>query len=213
MKKTIITISAVGILLALGSCNTNNYGNWTAGEDGSIIVKFDDMEVEVDGEQATLYTNDKPATRDEQHSVEYITQRVKKFYELMDDQQCCSESYLKLRAQAEKKAKEKNTDLYEGARIMYNHWSLERYQGTGDKDWSYEILGVGAITQNHAMVLVNVGQRFGTKIKLHLVLERGDWYVDNFDIWTDVSFDGSVEVYEEQEVYYDEKEMMQEYIE
>jgi hypothetical protein len=43
-------------------------------------------------------------------------------------------------------------------------------------------------------------------------MERGDWYVDNFEGLYQMGFDAGVQVYEEHPIYYNEKEMMGDYI-
>lgn len=217
MKKNIIILGAVGILLALGSCkkSSNEKGNEIGpfNEDGSLTIKIADMDLELEDTEVAPYKDDEPAPDDELHTKEYITERVWSFYKLKDDKKCCSESYLKLRAQTEELAESKGTDLREGVRLMDNHWTLAPSEEYVSEDWSFEVMDVVLITKNRAMAVVNVNQQYGSKIKLHLVLERGDWYVDNFDLWTETSLDGTVEVYEEMEVYYNEKEMMTKYIE
>ena len=61
-------------------------------------------------------------------------------------------------------------------------------------------------------MLVRVEDIYETEMKLLLVYERGDWYVYNFDIETQVGFDAGVQVYEEYEVDYNERVIMLEYI-
>lgn len=213
MKRIIITLGAVSLLLMLSCCNhKNTVERISPNEDGSLTLRIGTLELELDEADAAEYTNDDPAPDDKLHTKEYITQRVKSFYELMDDGKCCSENYLKLRKQAEQTAANRGTNLKEETGLKENHWTLAQFESDGNEDWSYEVLGVGVITKNRALVLVDINQHFGSKIKLHLVLERGDWYVDNFDIWMETGFDATVEVYEEMEVYYNEKEMMQKFI-
>lgn len=166
----------------------------------------------LDSIEADTIANDEPAPNDKQHNTHYIIQRVKSFYELKDDQQCCSENYLRLRALAEKVAKNVGKDLTEDADLVYNHWTLASDDDENLKDWNFEVLEVDNVTMNRAEVLVEIKLHYETKMKLHLVFERGDWYVDNFDMVSQVSFDAGVQVYEEHGVYYKEREMMTEYI-
>lgn len=212
------TLWTAGLLLMFSSCNWGGKskggpidGGSGIGIDTATVAKLDILKA-LDSIEADTITDDEPAPNDKQHNSFYIIQRVKTFYELKDDQQCCSEHYLRLRALAEKVAKNKGKDLQEEADLVYNHWTLASWEDEDLKDWSFEVLDVDNVTIHRAEVLVEVRLHYETKMKLYLVFERGDWYVDNFDMVSQVSFDASVQVYEEHEVYYNEKEMMTEYI-
>ena len=220
MNKTMITLWTAGLLSLFSSCNwggkdkskdTPICGGPGIGIDTATVAKLDIYDA-LDSIEADTIANDEPAPNDKQHNTHYIIQRVKSFYELKDDQQCCSENYLRLRALAEKVAKSAGKDLTEDADLVYNHWTLASDDDENLKDWNFEVLEVDNVTMNRAEVLVEIKLHYETKMKLHLVFERGDWYVDNFDMVSQVSFDAGVQVYEEHGVYYKEREMMTEYI-
>ena len=226
MKKMMITIGAAGSLLMMTSCLKGGIFNGVLGDgtdtdsviDGGHGIGIDtatinmmEISMMLDSIEGDTIVNDNPAPNDKLHSEKHIKERVNAFYKLMDDQQCCSNHYLKIRALAEKKARIEKKDLTE-AHLLSNHWTLANYEDDLDENWSYQILGVTGITMHRAEVLVDISQQFGSKMKLHLVLENGDWRVDNFDMVTQTGYDAVVEVYEEQEVYYNELEMMIDYI-
>ena len=144
--------------------------------------------------------------KDEKHNEAYITERVQSFYELQDDQKCCSKSYLKLYKEA-KKISERDGTIF----LDCDHWTMSN--DIVSDNWKYQILSIDCISDNTALAMVQINENYyETKMKLALVFERGDWYVDNFIGVTQTAFDASVEVFEEQEIYYDEKEMMRNYI-
>lgn len=170
----------------------------------NIIDAFDSL-------MADTITNDEKAPNDRLHSTKYLIDRVHSFYKLMDDEQCCSKNYRTLRALAEKVAKIEGIELTE-EHLERNHWTLGDNEDAANPDWSFKILDIDNVTKYRAEVLVEVNKYYETKMKLHLVMENDDWFVDNFDMVSQVGFDAAVQVYEEHEVYYNEKEMMSEYI-
>ena len=212
MKKLIMTLSASGLLLMLSSCHGDGKGN------GSVIcggpgVGIDTATVRMlDSLYADPIEKDEPAPNDKQHNTHYILQRVKTFYTLMDDKQCCSESYLKLYQQTEELCKKNGKELRKTVLDDNNHWTFEDDDSDPGENWNYEILEVEQVTKNYAHVIVKISKNYETTLRLHLVMERGDWYVDNFEGLYQMGFDASVEVYEEHPIYYNEKEMMENYI-
>lgn len=216
LKHLATLIGVVGLSLMLGGCiKLKKQGdNVISGGPGigidSATVKKIDIGLALDEALADPIKNDQPAPADKRHTTKYIMDRVHSFYKDKNDKTSCSQSYLKLRALTKQVCAVKGddiTDLLEG-----NHWTLSADGDMPGKDWSFAILDVDNVTMYHAEVLVSVKEYYETKMKLHMVYERGDWYVDNFDMLTQVGFDAGVQVYEEHEVDYNEKEIMQEYI-
>lgn len=217
MKKTMMTLCAAGLMLMLGSCFEGNKpkeniisGGPGIGIDTATVNKIDISEA-FDSMMADTIANDEKAPDDRLHSTKYIIDRVNSLYKLMDDEQCCSKHYLALRALAEKVARTKGKDLKDED-FVDNHWTLGDDEDANHPDWSFKILNIDNVTKYRAEALVEIKKYYETQMKLHLVFERDDWYVDNFDMLSQVSFDAAVQVYEEHEVYYNEKEMMAEYI-
>lgn len=214
MRKMSKTWGVLGILLMFGGCIKGGKtdgdimdGGHGIGIDSATVNRLD-VAFALDSIMADTIRNDGAAPKDEPHSVERISERVKTFYRLMDDGRCCSTNYLALRALAEKVTGMEGADLKEKVGLEENHWTMGEDEDAANKDWSYQILEVEGITMHRAEVLVEVKKYYETRLRLHLVLERGDWYVDNFDVVTQTAYDAVVGVYEEHEVYYNEKEMM-----
>lgn len=216
MKKIMIGICTAGLVLC--SC----FNDWKVGggndvKDGgpgtaidTATVRKIEIGMALDSIEADTIVDDEKSPNDKMHTSKHIIDRVHSFYKLRDDQQSCSENYLKLRRLTEQVCQlqeEEINDLLEG-----NHWTLEPDDDDPGEEWSFQILSVDNVSMYKADVLVEIKKYYESKLKLHLVFERGDWYVDNFDMVSQVSFDASVQVYEEHEVYYNEKEMMLQYI-
>jgi len=215
MKGFMIGLCAAGLMF--GSCIKGGKfddGNIRDGGHGigidTATVNMIEMSLLLDSIEADTIANDKPSPNDKLHSTKHIFDRVHSFYKLRDDQQCCSENYLKLRMLMEKVCRQQDEDIRE--LLTDNHWTLEYNGEDPGEDWSFQILDVDNVTMYKAEALVEVKKNYESKMKLHLVFERGDWYVDNFDMVSQVGFDAAVQVYEEHEVYYNEKEMMIQYI-
>jgi hypothetical protein len=216
MKYLATLISVVGMCLMLGGCfkQIKHEGDVQSGGQGigidTATVKKIDIGLALKDILTDPIKDDEPAPADKQHTMKYIMDRVNSFYKQQDDQTSCSQNYLKLRALTEQVCAEKGddiTDLLEG-----NHWTLSDEDDTPGKDWRYKIVDVDNVTKYQAEVLVRVEDIYETEMKLLLVYERGDWYVYNFDIETQVGFDAGVQVYEEYEVDYNERVIMLEYI-
>lgn len=207
------TMALTGIAtLLLSACN------WGTKEPPKVIcggpgIGIDTATVKMlDSLYADPIEKDEPAPNDKQHNTHYILQRVKTFYKLMDDQQCCSESYLKLYRQTEELCKKNGQELRKAVLDDSNHWTFEDDDSDPGEDWHYDIQEVEKVTMHYAHVVVKVSKNYDTTLRLHLVMERGDWYVDNFEGLYQMGFDAGVEVYEEHPIYYNEQEMMKEYI-
>ena len=215
-KAIMMALGTAGLLLMFGNCNGGEKGTGVVTDGGHGIgidtatVKRLDMQLAIDSIEADTIANDTPAPNDKKHNTWYIIQRVKTFYTLRDDQQCCSQNYLKLRQLTEKLCKEKGTNIKE--LLEDNHWTLEYGGGDPGEGWSFEPLSVDNVTMHGAGALVEVGADFKSTMKLQLVFERDDWYVDNFDMVSQTGFDATVEVYEEHEVSYNERELMIDYL-
>lgn len=215
MKKILIGICAAG--LTFGCCfndGKTDGGNARDGGPGIAIdtatVNLIELGMALDNIEADTIVNDEKSPGDKLHSTKHIIDRVNSFYKLRDDQQCCSKNYLSLRMLTERACQLNDDDIRDI--LTDNHWTLEHGDEDPGDEWSFKILSVDNVTMFKAEALVEVKMYYESKMKLHLVFERGDWYVDNFDMVSEVGFDATVEVYEEHEVYYNEKEMMIEYI-
>lgn len=218
MKKIITKMGIMSFLLMLGSCFQGGKQDENVIDGGHGIgidtatINMQDVPDKLDSIIAAGIIKDEPAPEDKLHTISYITEKVKSFYESMDDKKACSTNYLELLALTEKVAKSEGKNLREDDDLLENHWTVGDTEDAHNKDWSYEILGVRKITKYSAIVLVNVKMYYETKMKIHLVLENDDWRADNFEMVSQVSFDATVQVYEEHPVYYNEKEMMANYI-
>lgn len=212
MKKLIMTLGAAGLLLMFCNCHRDGKGNGNVISGGPGIGTDTATVKMLDSLYADPIEKDEPAPEDKLHSTYYILQRVKTFYKLMDDKQCCSEGYLKLYHQTEELCKQRKTELRKTVLEDNNHWTFEDDDSDPGENWHYEILEVEQVTKNYAHVVVKIIKNYETTLRLHLVMERGDWYVDNFEGLYQMGFDAGVQVYEEHPIYYNEKEMMGDYI-
>ena len=179
------------------------------GIDTAAVRRIDIM-LALDSILADSVKEDGPAPADKEHTMKYLRDRVRGFYEAKDDATSCTESYMRLRALAKETMKERGETLEDW--MEESHWTLSEKGNEPGEDWRYEIVGVDHITKCRAEVLVIVKEYYETKMKLHMVMERGDWYVDNFEMLTQTGFDATVQVYEEHEVTYNEREIMVDYI-
>lgn len=217
MKKIITAMGIMSILLMLGSCFQSGKVDGNNIKDGGHGIGIDTTTVNqieisllLDSIEAADKVKDEPSPNDKLHSTKHIFDRVHSFYKLMDDQQSCSENYLKLRMLTEKVCKQQEDEIKD--LLETNHWTLEYNGEDPGEEWSFQILGIDNVTMYRAEALVEIKKYYESKMKLHLVFERDDWYVDNFDMVSQVGFDAGVQVYEEHPVYYNEKEMMIQYI-
>ena len=123
------------------------------------------------------------------HSQEYITQRIDSIYKYMDDAVCCSNRYNDLTNQACKIADELE-DLY----IDCDHWVVGQDIAP---DWSYKIRNIKIESDSIAWVEMTIHNFSDRKVKLKLLYEREDWFVD--DILTTYEEDGVAKEFSEQE--------------
>ena len=168
MKKIVF---ALLVLLLMAACG----GQKTQGSD--VVV----------GDSAT--TDSVVVPGDEKHNTEYIRQRIDAVYGCYKnpkynetgmrvmksrgnlDSLYCSQRYKELLDQA--------LELTDEDEILldYDHWTNSQ----DDNDFTYEIGQVEIKTDSTAVVQVNA-KNFGNEytIKLGLLFERNDWYVDDF---------------------------------
>ena len=123
------------------------------------------------------------------HSQEYITQRIDSIYKYRDDDICCSNRYNDLTNQACKIAEELS-DLY----IDCDHWIMGQDIAP---DWSYKIRNINIESDSIAWVKMTIHNFSDRKVKLKLLYEREDWFVD--DILTTYVENGVTKELSEQE--------------
>ena len=123
------------------------------------------------------------------HTKEYITQRIDTIYKYRDDDMCCSKRYNDLTNQACKIAEELE-DMF----IDSDHWVVG--QDINPK-WSYKIRNIKIESDSIAWVELNIHNFSDHKVRLKLLYEREDWFVD--DILTTFVEDGVAKEYSEQE--------------
>ena len=123
------------------------------------------------------------------HTKEYITQRIDTIYKYRDDDMCCSKRYNDLTNQACKIAEELE-DMF----IDSDHWVVG--QDINPK-WSYKIRNIKIESDSIPWVELNIHNFSDHKVRLKLLYEREDWFVD--DILTTFVEDGVAKEYSEQE--------------
>ena len=123
------------------------------------------------------------------HSKEYITQRIDTIYKYRDDAVCCSNRYNELTNQACKIADELE-DLY----IDCEHWVVGQ---DIDPKWSYKVSNINIESDSIAWAEMTIHNFSDHKVRLKLLYERGDWFVD--DILTTYVENGVAKELSEQE--------------
>jgi hypothetical protein len=123
------------------------------------------------------------------HTKEYITQRIDTIYKYKDDAVCCSNRYNELTNQACKIADELE-DLY----IECDHWVVGQ---DIDPNWSYKISNINIESDSIAWAEMSIHNFSDHKVRLKLLYERGDWFVD--DILTTYVENGVAKEFSEQE--------------
>ena len=123
------------------------------------------------------------------HSQQYITQRIDSIYKYMDDAVCCSNRYNELTNQACKIADEIE-DLF----IDSDHWVAGQ---DIDPKWSYKIRNIKIESDSIAWAEMTIHNFSDRKVRLKLLYERGDWFVD--DILTTYVENGVAKEFSEQE--------------
>lgn len=123
------------------------------------------------------------------HTQEYISQRIDTIYKYRDDAVCCSNRYNDLTNQACKIAEELS-DLY----IDCDHWIMGQDVAS---DWSYKIRYINIESDSIAWAEMTIHNFSDRKVRLKLLYERGDWFVD--DILTTFVENGVAKEFSEQE--------------
>ena len=106
------------------------------------------------------------------HSQEYITQRIDTIYKYRNDAKCCSNRYNDLTNKACKIAEELD-DMF----IDCDHWVAGQ---DIDPKFSYKIRNIKVESDSIAWVEMNIHNFSDHKVKLKLLYERDDWFVDDF---------------------------------
>ena len=123
------------------------------------------------------------------HTKEYITQRIDTIYKYRDDAVCCSNRYNELTNQACKIADEIE-DLF----IESDHWVVGQ---DIEPNWSYKIRNIKIESDSIAWAEITIHNFSDRKVRLKLLYERGDWFVD--DILTTYVENGVAKEFSEQE--------------
>ncbi len=202
----------VVLLLILSGCKQGG-----GGSDAEVTENdsaYTDQELlKVLEQRDSAWTTDRSAPDDGKHTTKYITKRFNSFYTNLSDSLHCSYAYLRLFHMALDVSKQTGKPLDEIVHCGTHHWTMFRNVDVDSIGWSYKITDITNITARYAHVEARYELgNFRSSALFELIFERGDWYVDNFNILTATGFDGNVHVYEEQSVYYNEREMMIDFI-
>lgn len=173
-KKISLAFLALMMLVACGD-KTNNTG-----------VDADSLTTDSATIQPAIATVNLDSVR---HTQEYITQRIDTIYKYRDDAICCSNRYNELTNQACKIADEIE-DLF----IDSDHWVAGQDIAP---DWSYKIRNINIESDSIAWVEMTIHNFSDRKVKLKLLYEREDWFVD--DILTTFVENGVAKEFSEQE--------------
>ena len=123
------------------------------------------------------------------HTKEYITQRIDTIYKYRDDAVCCSNRYNELTNQACKIADEIEDLFFDS-----DHWVAGQ---DIDPKWSYKIRNIKIESDSIAWAEMTIHNFSDRKVRLKLLYERGDWFVD--DILTTYVENGVAKEFSEQE--------------
>lgn len=123
------------------------------------------------------------------HTQEYITQRIDTIYKHRDDAVCCSNRYNELTNQACKIADEIEDLFFDS-----DHWVAGQ---DIDPKWSYKIRNIKIESDSIAWAEMTIHNFSDRKVRLKLLYERGDWFVD--DILTTFVENGVAKEFSEQE--------------
>ena len=173
-KKISLAFLAIMMLVACGE-KTNKTG-----------VDADSLITESATIKPTIATVNLDSVR---HTKEYITQRIDTIYKYRDDAVCCSNRYNELTNQACKIADEIE-DLF----IDSDHWVAGQ---DIDPKWSYKIRNIKIESDSIAWAEMTIHNFSDRKVRLKLLYERGDWFVD--DILTTFVENGVAKEFSEQE--------------
>ena len=106
------------------------------------------------------------------HTKDYINQRIDTIYKYKNDGQYCSESYRALEAEAVKLSEERDEIYFDG-----DHW----INGQDiDPKWSYKVKKIELEGDSVAWADITIHNFGDSRVKLRLLYERGDWFVDDF---------------------------------
>ena len=106
------------------------------------------------------------------HMKEYITQRIDTIYKYRDDAKCCSKRFNDLTNKACKIADELD-DIF----IDCDHWVMGQ---DIDPKWSYKIRNIKVESDSIAWAELTIHNFSNHKVRLKLIYERDDWFVDDF---------------------------------
>lgn len=106
------------------------------------------------------------------HTKDYINQRIDTIYKYKNDGQYCSESYRALEAEAVKLSEERDEIYFDG-----DHW----INGQDiDPKWSYKVKKIELEGDSVAWADITIHNFGDSRVKLRLLYECGDWFVDDF---------------------------------
>ena len=173
-KKISLAFLALMMLVACGD-KTNNTG-----------VDADSLTTDSATIQPAIATVNLDSVR---HTKEYITQRIDTIYKYRDDAVCCSNRYNELTNQACKIADEIEDLFFDS-----DHWVAGQ---DIDPKWSYKIRNIKIESDSIAWAEMTIHNFSDRKVRLKLLYERGDWFVD--DILTTFVENGVAKEFSEQE--------------
>ena len=106
------------------------------------------------------------------HTKDYINQRIDTIYKYKSDKLFCSESYRALEAEAVKLSEERDEIYFDG-----DHW----INGQDiDPKWSYKVKKIELEGDSVAWADITIHNFSDSRVKLRLLYERSDWFVDDF---------------------------------
>lgn len=173
-KKISLAFLALMMLVACGD-KTNNTG-----------VDADSLTTDSATIQPAIATVNLDSVR---HTKEYVTQRIDTIYKYRDDAVCCSNRYNELTNQACKIADEIEDLFFDS-----DHWVAGQ---DIDPKWSYKIRNIKIESDSIAWAEMTIHNFSDRKVRLKLLYERGDWFVD--DIITTFVENGVAKEFSEQE--------------
>ena len=153
-KKISLAFLAIMMLVACGDKTSKNVG------DADSLPHSPNTSIQESAEGEAV-----------KHTKEYITQRIDTIYKYKDDAVCCSNRYNELTNQACKIADELE-DLY----IDCDHWVVGQ---DIDPNWSYKVSNINIESDSIAWAEMTIHNFSDHKVKLKLLYERGDWFVDD----------------------------------
>ena len=160
MKKLIFpAIVAVMMLSACGS-KTNNFAE-TAETADSLTTDSAEAKAAPDINLDSV-----------KHTKDYIAQRIDTIYKYKNDGLYCSERYCALQSEVIKLSDERDEIYFDG-----DHW----INGQDiDPKWSYKVKKIELEGDSVAWADITIHNFSDSRVKLRLLYERGDWFVDDF---------------------------------